>query len=85
MSILNNFDGWKDFLGNRLDQAENKGMEEGAINSLATEIGDYLAAHVDPKNDEQRLLSDLWKAADEEQKQALASTMVNMVKNDHMK
>lgn len=85
MSVLNNFEGWKDFLGNRLNQAQEKGMEEETADSLATEIGDYLAEHVDPKNDQQRLLSDLWHAADENQKQALAGTMVNLVKNENSK
>lgn len=85
MSVLNSFDGWKEFLGNRLDQAQEKGMDEGTTDHLATEVGDYLAEHVDPKNEEQRLLSDLWHAADEEQKQALAGTMVNLVKNEKNK
>ncbi|HLQ70620.1 MAG TPA: DUF3243 domain-containing protein [Bacillota bacterium] len=81
MSILNNFDGWKEFLGNRIQNAEQSGMSEDTMNHLAGEIGDYLASNVDPKNDEQRLLSDLWKAADENQQQALAGAMINMVKN----
>lgn len=85
MSVLDNFEGWKDFLGNRLNQAQEKGMDEGTADNFATEIGDYLAKHVDPKNDEQRLLSDLWNAADENQKQALASTMVNLVQNENKK
>ncbi|WP_106498376.1 DUF3243 domain-containing protein [Lentibacillus sp. Marseille-P4043] len=81
MSVLDNFDGWKEFLGSRLQDAQNKGMDGESMNSIATEVGDYLAANVDPKNDEQRLLSDLWNSADENQKQALASTMINLVKN----
>lgn len=85
MSVLDSFDGWKGFLGSRLQHAEGKGMDDGAINSIATEVGDYLASNVDPKNDEQRLLSDLWHAADDNQKQALAGTMVNMVKNGQTK
>ncbi|RDW20334.1 DUF3243 domain-containing protein [Oceanobacillus arenosus] len=81
MSVLDNFDGWKDFLGDRLQNAEQGGMTEGAINNIATQIGDYLAKNVDPKNEEQRVLSDLWNAADDSQKQALAGAMVNLVKN----
>lgn len=81
MSILNNFDGWKKFLGNRLENAQESGMDEGSIDNIAAEIGDYLAENVDPKNDEQRLLSDLWNASDENQQQVLAEAMVNLVKN----
>lgn len=82
MSVLDNFDGWKSFLGNRLQSAEKNGMDDGSIDNLATEIGDYLATNVDPKNEEQRVLSDLWNAADENQKQGLAGAMVNLVKNE---
>ncbi|OZU87352.1 hypothetical protein CIL03_17335 [Virgibacillus indicus] len=85
MSVLNNFDGWKSFLGNRLQSAEQNGMDDGAINSIATEVGSYLAANVEPKNDEQRLLAELWNAADQNQKQALAGTMVNLVKSSKTK
>jgi len=81
MSVLSNFDGWKSFLGNRLQNAQQNGMDEGAINNIATEVGNYLAANIEPKNDEQKLLTELWNAADESQKQALAGTMVNLVKN----
>lgn len=85
MSVLDNFDGWKQFLGERLQNAEEQGMDEGAMNGIASEVGDYLAANVDPKNGEQRLLADLWNAADENQKQVLASTMMNLVKNSNTK
>jgi len=81
MSVLDNFDGWKKFLGDRLQNAEQSGMNEESIDNFASEIGDYLATNVDPKNEEQRVLSDLWGAADENQKQALAGAMVNLVKN----
>lgn len=52
MSVLDNFDGRKDFLGDRLQQAEQSGMNDGSINNIAMEIDDYLAANVDPKNEE---------------------------------
>jgi len=82
MSVLSDFGGWKKFLGERLQNAEKSGMNDGTINNFATEIGDYLADHVDPKNEEQRVLSDLWNAADENQQQAIAGAMVNLVKNE---
>lgn len=85
MSVLDNFEGWKHFLGERLQNAQQKGMDNEAINSIASEVGDYLAANIEPKNDEQKLLADLWNAADESQKQVLASTMVNLVKNSTSK
>lgn len=81
MSVLENFNEWKGFLGNRLQHAENKGMEQTTITNLATEIGGYLASQVDPKNNEERLLADLWHSASEEEQHALASVMVKYVEN----
>lgn len=82
MSVLENFNEWKGFLGSRLEHAENKGMDHDKITNLATEIGGYLATKVDPKNNEERLLSDLWHSASEEEQHTLASVMVKYVENE---
>jgi len=82
MSVLQNWDQWKDFLADRLHQAEDKGVDQSTINKFATEIGDYLAQHIDPKNDEQRVLSDLWSVADKDEQHAIASMLVKLVKNN---
>lgn len=79
MSVLDNWQQWKDFLGERLDQAESEGMNKGVINDLAYQIGDYLAAQVDPKNEQERILADLWSVASEEEQHAIASMMVKLV------
>lgn len=81
MSVLDNFDNWKEFLKGKLQNAEESGASEGAIGNFATEVGEYLATNVDPKNDEQRILSDLWNAANENEKEAIAGAMMNLVKN----
>lgn len=46
MSIMDNFDQWKDFLGDRLNQAQDKGMQQDTINNLAYEIGEHLASKI---------------------------------------
>lgn len=79
MSILDNFDSWKGFLANRLEQAKNSGMSHDTITNVAHEVGDYLAAHVDAKNKEEAVLKELWNAASEEEQQAIASSMVKLV------
>lgn len=81
MSVLDNFDGWKGFLKNRLQNAEQSGISGDSIDNFAMEIGEYLATNVDPKNEEHRVLSDLWNAADDNEKEAIAGAMVNLVKN----
>lgn len=82
MSVLENWDQWKSFLGDRLNQAETQGLNEGAINNLAFEIGDYLAKQVDPKNEQERVLADLWSVASDQEKHAIASVMVKLVENN---
>jgi hypothetical protein len=81
MSVLQNFDEWKKFLQDRVGQASSLGMDKGTINDLAYEIGDYLAQDVDPKNEQERLLKELWDVADENQQRVMAELMVKLV--DH--
>lgn len=82
MSILDNWHQWKDFLGDRLDQAQDQGMNNQVINDIAYQVGDYLAKEVDPKNEQERVLADLWSVANEEEQRAIASIMVKLVQNN---
>ena len=82
MSVLENWKQWEDFLADRLHHAENEGMSEGAISNLAFQIGDYLANQVEPKNEQERILADLWSVADKEEQQAIANIMVKLVQNN---
>ncbi|WP_027408754.1 DUF3243 domain-containing protein [Anoxybacteroides tepidamans] len=79
MSVLDNFEQWKDFLGERLEQAKQQGLSEQVVSDVAYQIGDYLAKQVDPKNPEERVLADLWSVADEEEQHAIANMMVKLV------
>ncbi|WP_100330973.1 DUF3243 domain-containing protein [Bacillus xiapuensis] len=82
MSVLDNWHEWKNFLGTKLNQAEDRGMSSDVINNTAYQIGDYLANKVDPKNEQERVLSDLWSVASEEEQRAIASVMVKLVQNN---
>ena len=79
MSILDNFDSWKGFLANRLNQAKEQGMDHETITNVAHEVGDYLASNIDAKNKEEAVLKELWNAASEDEQQAIASSMVRLV------
>jgi hypothetical protein len=57
-------------------------MSEGAISALALQIGDYLSEQVEPKNEQERILADLWSVADKEEQQAIANIMVKLVQNN---
>ncbi|MBM7552683.1 DUF3243 domain-containing protein [Thalassobacillus pellis] len=82
MSVLDNFDSWKSFLGDRLHQAEGQGMNQNAVSEVAYEIGGYLAKQVDAKNDQEAMLRDLWNVADKEEQHAIANMMVKLVQSE---
>ncbi|TGB04740.1 DUF3243 domain-containing protein [Halobacillus salinus] len=82
MSVLDNWGSWKDFLGDRLHQAQGQGMEERTVNEMAYEIGNYLATSVDAKNEQEAVLRDLWNVADDKEQKAIAGMMVKLVQNE---
>ncbi len=82
MSVLENWDNWKNFLGDRLNYAQEKGMSDETITDLATEIGGYLANEVDSKNHQEKVLADLWSVASEDEQRAIANMMVKLVENN---
>lgn len=81
MSVLDNWDQWKDFLGDRMQKAEQEGMNQQVVNDVAYQVGEYLSKQVEPKNDQERVLSDLWNVASEEEQHAIANMMVKLVNN----
>ncbi|MFT8321216.1 MAG: DUF3243 domain-containing protein [Bacillus sp. (in: firmicutes)] len=82
MSILESWDQWKDFLADRLHHAQNEGMNDQVIGDLAFQIGDYLSNQVEPKNEQERMLSDLWSVASKEEQHAIANMMLKLVQNN---
>jgi hypothetical protein len=82
MSVLDNWQQWKDFLGDRLDQGQQQGMSKDTVNNLAYQIGDYLAKQVEPKNEQEKILSDLWSVANKDEQEAIASMMVKLVEDN---
>lgn len=79
MSVLDSFEEWKDFLHKRVEQAESLGVGKDNIKEFAYRVGNYLANNVDPRNTQERVLSDLWAAADEGQQRTLSDLMVKLV------
>jgi hypothetical protein len=82
MSVLDNWEQWKDFLGDRLDQGQKEGMNNNVISDVAFQVGDYLAKNVDPQNEQERVLADLWSVASEQEQHAIANVMVKLVQNN---
>ncbi|BCJ88013.1 DUF3243 domain-containing protein [Effusibacillus dendaii] len=77
-SVLDDFSRWKEFLGNKVEQAHAVGMNDQQIADVAVRMGEYLANKVDPENPQERLLKQLWDT-NPDQKENLARMMVNLV------
>ena len=79
MGILESWQQWTSFLGNQVSEAKEQGMNKNTIDKTALMIGEYLAQNVDPKNEQERVLKELWSVASKDEKQALASCVVKLV------
>ena len=75
MSVLDNWQQWKDFLGERLEQGQDQGMNQSTVSEIAYQI----AGSVEPKNDQEKILADLWSVASEEEQHAIANLVVKLV------
>lgn len=76
---LHDYDQWKQFLSSKVQMAKSAGMSEQTIANTASRVGDFLSARVDPKNNQQRVLKELWDSGSEQEQHALASMIVKMV------
>lgn len=79
-TVLKVFERWKEFLGERVKQAEQTGMTEETISNLAFQIGEFLSDKIDPENKEERVLKELWDVCDEQERKVLATAMVKLAK-----
>ncbi|MBP3965190.1 DUF3243 domain-containing protein [Paenibacillus lignilyticus] len=80
-TVLSNFETWKHFLHDRVDQAKGMGLNEDTIANLAYEIGSFLGEKVDPKNEQERAIKELWDVGDEQERKTIAGLMVKLVQN----
>ncbi|AJY73579.1 DUF3243 domain-containing protein [Paenibacillus beijingensis] len=76
--ILQSFDDFKSFLGNRIDLAKRIGLGEEQLAVAAEQIASYLAKNETPRNNEEKLLQELWKVGKEEERHKLAHMLVRL-------
>jgi hypothetical protein len=79
MEMMENWHDWKKTLGKAVDLGEIVGMSEQTITNISEKVGTYLSNHVHPHNDEEKLLKEMWDAADEEDRKVLAKIIVKIV------
>lgn len=83
MGILQNWEQWTSFLGKQVEDAKDSGMPKKIIEKTAVQIGEYLAKNVDPQNEQERVLSDLWSVAESDEKHAIANCIIKLVQNNN--
>jgi hypothetical protein len=82
ISNIDDWDAWKDTLGKAIDISEDVGISKNTVNKVAEKVGTFLANNVDPRNNEERLLKELWNVADSADREMLAKLVVRMVDMD---
>ncbi len=78
MDLLDNWGYWKNILGKAVDLGQTMGLSDHTITNVSEKIGTYLSNNVDPHNDEERLLKQLWDAASDEERKTLAKLVAEI-------
>ena len=76
--ILSNFDEFKSYLAERIELGKKLGLNEEQLAVTAEKVAGYLAENVEPKNREEQLLKELWKAGNDDEKHKLAHMLVRL-------
>lgn len=73
---------WKNNLHKAVNLGESIGLSENTIENIGTKIGTFLSANIDPENREQRVLQELWRVGDDNDRKNLSKMIVKMVQSD---
>ncbi len=83
MAVMENFERWKEFLGENVDKVQEMGFSNEQITNVATKMGDFLSKKVDPKNEQERLLKQMWDVGSEQERHMIAGIMVKLADKAH--
>ncbi|UOQ45545.1 DUF3243 domain-containing protein [Halobacillus salinarum] len=76
--ILENFESFKNHLGNQVHRGEKLGLSEERLTKGAKRVADYLAENEQPRNREEKVLNELWNVADEKEREHMAHVLVKL-------
>lgn len=77
-AILEHFQSFQQYLGKRIHLAQKIGLSEETLAIAAEKVADYLAKHEEPRNSEEKLLSELWRVGNKEERHKLAHMLVKL-------
>ncbi|WP_144501344.1 DUF3243 family protein, partial [Bacillus sp. WP8] len=66
MCVVEKWEDWKKFLGDGLNDGEDKGLEDERMNKVGYEIGGYVGKEVEGKKEEERVIGDVWRVGSED-------------------
>jgi len=79
MDFMKDWDQWRSTLKQAIEGGRQVGLSDKEIQSLATNIGDFLSTKVCPATKEEELLRDMWSVATADERKTLASLIFRMV------
>lgn len=77
--ILESFSNFKDYLNEQVSKGEKLGLSEEMLAKATEKVADYLAKSEDPRNREEKVLQELWKSAEGDEKHSIAHALLRMV------
>ncbi|PKR77194.1 DUF3243 domain-containing protein [Halalkalibacillus sediminis] len=77
--IMQNFQYFKDYLGDKVEMGEKIGLDDDQLTKYAKKVADYLAKQEKPRNREEYLLNEMWNVANEKERENIAHVLVKMV------
>ena len=79
MDFMKDWDQWRATLKQAIESGRQVGLTDAEIQSLATNVGDFLSTKVCPATKEEELLRDMWGVANRDERKTLASLIFKMV------
>lgn len=76
---IENWQNWKETLRKAVDLGERVGLTDDTMANMGSKIGSFLSHNVDPDNKEQRLLKEMWNAANETEKENMTNVLIKML------
>jgi hypothetical protein len=80
--ILDSFDEFQNYLNDKIQKGEKLGLSEEQLAKGAERVAEYLKNHEEPKNTEEKLLQEMWKVSDDDEKHMMAHTLVKLAKKE---
>ncbi|SDO45356.1 DUF3243 family protein [Alkalicoccus daliensis] len=80
--ILDSFQGFLDYLNKQVNRGEKLGLGEEQLAKGAERVAEHLKNHEEPQNSEEKLLQELWKVAEDEEKRHIARALVRLAQQE---